>query len=685
MKQSKFLSFLAALALTAATLATPSALGYGASTETDDAYGFAVNADSPTDAMNEAVNDCVNNKNGNRADCEANLVVRDNQCLVIRNTTTGFDVGGFNDSIASGINALASECNGFLFDCLMTDGTPITKGDVAAISVIIEAMQEDRDSCDSTCDGDNVPMDEPNLPGCRPAANHTDCGIAGDRDGNNRIYFNQEDSTCRPAANADECVEVATEVGHERTFFNEGDSTCYAAEVCVGDFVSNAEGRCRAVEDSDDCAIAALRDGNTKNYIDETGAACRVAESCEGNNEFQNNGSCTICPGNAEASEDNKSCVCTRNAPQNTQIYDSARNICTNCPANTTANADSNVCICEGNYVLNDADICTACPADLPIADEIMGECRQPLRNIECASLNTATPIYDSEVLGVCRAREHGDCDAGMVADGRTNTCALPNTSPECQVVSDAAAEGDDAKNKTIYDSGNGNCRLPTAADCAASANTPILEGEVCRAATDVMECINITPNTPVFNNGRCLPVETKSSAIGKPILLGVSALAVWFFYTAYVTDAGAISWTPSYAFNNNNGNVSYSVGSRWSAAADNWRFYWQTAHGNADGGLDYGSGMHYNSGIFSAKFDSIGNSETADWDLSLSAQKTSGLWHVGGGYNFGLQLSAEDETDTQNHVNIAARYSLDKWLLSATANTDGDTTAAKVNYSYRF
>ena len=150
-------------------------------------------------------------------------------------------------------------------------------------------------------------------------------------------------------------------------------------------------------------------------------------------------------------------------------------------------------------------------------------------------------------------------------------------------------------------------------------------------------------------------------------------------------TDAGAISWTPSYAFNNNNGNISYSVGSRWSAAADNWRFYWQTAHGNADGGLDYGSGMHYNSGIFSAKFDSIGNSETADWDLSLSAQKTSGLWHVGGGYNFGLQLSAEDETDTQNHVNIAARYSLDKWLLSATANTDGDTTAAKVNYSYRF
>ena len=467
------------------------------------------------------------------------------------------------------------------------------------------------------------------------------------------------------------------------------DSTCAGMDNMVAEEDANIAG-CRAVTNTLDCTKAAMRDEHDRIYINEDApGTCRAALSCTDDNEFQDGaGSCSSCPDNSRANGTNDSCVCNRN----TEIYDADRDSCEVCPDGSFVDDAGARCVCTGNNILDaDGEMCMSCSGEFPIADEDEDFCRLPNKNSECAELDSTRPVHDPLVYEneqhsqPCRPRMHTDCEAGMIADVVTDQCNLPNTNEECQIVSDAAAEGDDAKNKTIYDREMEACRPPNQAECVG--NTPILEGDICRPATDVTECIEETPNTPVFNNGRCLPVETKSSAIGKPILLGVSALAVWAFYTAYVADAGAISWTPSYAFNNNNGNISYSVGSRWTAAANNWRFYWQTAQsgGNADGGLGYGSGMHYNSGIFSARFDSIGNSDTADWDLSLSAQKTSGLWHVGGGYNFGLQLSAEDETDTQNNVNIAARYSLDKWLLSATANTDGDTTAAKVNYSYRF
>ena len=469
------------------------------------------------------------------------------------------------------------------------------------------------------------------------------------------------------------------------------DSTCAGMDNMVAEEDPEVAG-CRAVTNTQDCTKAAMRDGHDRIYINEDApGTCRAELLCTNDNEFQDGaGNCGSCPDNSRANGTNDSCVCNRN----TEIYDADRDSCEVCPDGSFVDDAGARCVCTGNNILDaDGEMCMSCSGEFPIADEDEDFCRLPNKNSECAELDSTRPVHDPLVYEneqhsqPCRPRMHTDCEAGMVADVVTDQCNLPNTNEECQIVSDAVAEGDAAKNKTIYDREAEACRFPNQAECVG--NTPILsdDAETCRPATDVMECIERTPNTPVFNNGRCLPVETKSSAIGKPILLGVSALAVWAFYTAYVADAAAISWTPSYAFNNNNGNVSYSVGSRWTAAANNWRFYWQTAQsgGNANGGLGYGSGMHYNSGIFSARFDSIGNSETADWALSFSAQKTSGLWHVGGGYNFGLQLSAEDETDTQNNVNIAARYSLDKWLLSATANTDGDTTAAKVNYSYRF
>ena len=186
-------------------------------------------------------------------------------------------------------------------------------------------------------------------------------------------------------------------------------------------------------------------------------------------------------------------------------------------------------------------------------------------------------------------------------------------------------------------------------------------------------------------NEEEAVSVVSSASSSNKNktgIIVGLLMLGVYIANTD-ATAASAIRWTPSVAFSGNNGNVSYSVGSRWTATTDDWRYYWQTA--TSDGGeFVYGSGMNWNNGIFAANIDSETDATTTDVDMSIAATKTAGMWRLYGGYHAAMQIS-DTETDAQNRLNLSAGYYLDRWLLSATANTDGNQAAARVNYSYRF
>ena len=192
---------------------------------------------------------------------------------------------------------------------------------------------------------------------------------------------------------------------------------------------------------------------------------------------------------------------------------------------------------------------------------------------------------------------------------------------------------------------------------------------------------------------------------VGGVVVVG---LALWYF----TSDSDDLEWTPSYAYSGTNDNISYSVGSRWTATANDWQLYWQTRQNNDR--LVYGSGLRYNGDIFSAAMNSQSQDKQTAIDLHLAANQTIGNWTLGGGYDFGMQLLDTDtdtETDTQNRLNakvrytvdkwilsanantngdrstarFAARYTVDKWILSANANTNGDTGTARINYSYRF
>ena len=183
----------------------------------------------------------------------------------------------------------------------------------------------------------------------------------------------------------------------------------------------------------------------------------------------------------------------------------------------------------------------------------------------------------------------------------------------------------------------------------------------------------NILPPTSVGSGG--------GSGSNAGLMIGgvaVVGLALWYF----TSDSDDLTWTPTYSYRHNNGNVSYSVGSRWTATVNDWRLYWQTRQNGAQ--FVYGSGMRYNNGIWAAAMNSESESDKTALDLNLSANKTVGLWNFGGGYRFDMELS-DDATETQNLLNAKVGYMMDKWILSANANTDGDTATARINYSYRF
>ena len=373
--------------------------------------------------------------------------------------------------------------------------------------------------------------------------------------------------------------------------------------------------------------------GGTDNVCDTLGLICE-------DDELPNiaDGSCDECPTNTHVVVGGI-CEPIAECDADRQILNQTENECETCDFDKSP--QNNECVCTDENTLDVEGTCTR------ILECIGNQIRDPEMPTECMNCGDKTA---NEERNLCEAACTGDNEI-KDGEGDCRTCesdSIPNEeNTECLP---------NCSNHDEYKDSDGYC---------VQCNTGLVASD---------------------NNDSCVAVpavKTPSSKTG--VVLGLVVLGVYAanVFAAPAAESVAINWTPSYAFRNNNGNISYSVGSRWTARTDNWRYYWQTTQ--SGGKFSYGSGMNYNTGIFAATMDSESDSDMTDLDISLSATKALGLWHFNGGYNLDAQLSPTEKTEMQNRLNIAARYSLDKWILSATANTDGEKAAARINYSYRF
>ena len=417
-------------------------------------------------------------------------------------------------------------------------------------------------------------------------------------------------------------IEAASDVARTRCQAEETDSSS-----CADVFVTSLEGEFTTSGHMPFRIEGACDDTETAGLICEDDELPNIAD-----------GSCDECPTNTHVVVGGI-CEPIAECDADRQILNQTENECETCDFDKTP--QNGECVCTDENTLDVDGTCTR------ILECIGNQIRDPEMPTECMNCGDKTA---NEERNLCEAACTGDNEV-KDGEGDCRTCesdSIPNEAntdclPNCS-------------NHDEYKDTDGFC---------VQCNTGLVASD---------------------NNDSCVAVpavKTPSSKTG--VVLGLVVLGVYAanVFAAPAAESAAINWTPSYAFRNNNGNISYSVGSRWTARTDNWRYYWQTTQ--SGGKFSYGSGMNYKTGIFAATMDSESDSDITDLDISLSATKALGLWHFNGGYNLDARLSPTERTELQNRLNIAARYSLDKWILSATANTDGERAAARINYSYRF
>ena len=615
-KLGKFSKLFAVLALTFATLATPSALAYGAVAWSGVAGQFssanraAINENTRADAEREALalcNDAIK------------AVPGFPPCIIV--ATMNDDIAEERCVGAASFNASGGFTAEVNIEFITAETIPMATADA------ITACSTDSHTCLAIkifhdADGDtNINQDD-------GLCDTTGLVCEGD------TPIPTEDDNCR-ARMVDDCEDTEVFVGGNCEACPTNASPNDAQTACACDATYEPEGDLAdggSCEES--CGDNSTRDGTTctcnAGFDSEDGKNCMSI--CGANSEFQagENGAedtCT-CESGFEGDAEGKNCMSI------------------DCGMNSQLIEGTSTCECISDDYLGDAEN-KNCVLQITQGETFVfsgitnGHTAAAAANIANADAGALQITINTEVDGISYSKDGGDDELVVNSAGVV----------EFTAVSVAAA---------------------TYSIFIAATNE---ESVVVATISLYLAVAPIPPET--------LPGIPSSDTSGKQFLgiigTGMVAIAAYWLISDWVEKA---RWTPSYAFANNNGNVSYSVGSRWTAAEDNWRVYWQTRQNNDT--FAYGSGIGYNNGILSAAMNSESQTDKTAIDLDLAANKTVGLWNIGGGYRFDMELS-ETETDTKNRLNAKVRYTVDKWILSANAKTDGKRGTARINYSYRF
>ena len=446
--------------------------------------------------------------------------------------------------------------------------------------------------------------------------------------------------------------------------------------------INNADGECRA-RTLDDCETGEI-------LIDGKCGVEITVDDC-GTDEIFTDGKCDVCPNNSVPNSSQLECVCDT---ANNFVGDSADSCTCNEAENYFADGDSCLLVECGDNSTRNGTTCT-CNAGFVGEDG---------KNCTC---ETEGEIANSE--GICESSALsiviGEDTVQTTADNRHNIRFINVTAAAFTIVGNSnfqyAKIGDSSEALTVSEDGI----VSFVSEIESGGDYEIFiaasQGETIISTLSLYLAVGQPPLPQPQPTAQ--PVIKSKKRTGT--IAGLAVLGIIALHASFQLSAKAIHWTPTYAIHHHNGNMQYSLGSRWTAAADNWRYYWQTRQDNGD--FVYGSGMRYNGKIFAAAMHAESESDKTDIGVALSANKTAGMWNLGGGYDLDMNFT-DTETNTKNRLNIAAAYTLDRWLLSATATTEnrlniaadykvdrwilsanarinGDTAKAAVDYSYRF
>ena len=694
--KTKIMNLLAALALTAAALATPSAFGFGAYANAGGTnYGIAVDADSPESARLTAIANCVNPGGGTQENCAAEVTNFQDRCLGLYDTDTGgFTFIDTETTRSNAHNAALGRCDnvGINFGCDATD--------------VVDLRTEE--SCDHTCvlaDNEFIVDNPEDNAGCRPARDNTECGM----------------------------VDSATPYFDDKGDEDVTNDDCRAADDCSGDSdgVLNTEtGRCvlctGQVEFNEQC-LAACTDNKTRLGVDPECVCATTQEQVNGEGDCVDK---CVAP---ETRDDMDNCVdMTDNGGGDIDLTQMAspglRQLAV---SGNPAGLHSEI---EGSTIINArTDIQTAsflygcpntgrigntgteysglridnedsrpeilAPSGLRLADGTEWAMVEPFCSYDHfiieypdgrverwdvgADENSVPFLLESTTLA---NGNDGDTDdeettppeftigtGGMtVAVSETNPIQVDNADVlEISITVATTVSG------FMYTKDGGDDELVVSNDGVVGFTSTVAadEYEIFVAAVQnntVAATISVYLTVAAANdsgndgnNGGTVAASSGGGGGGSAgLIIGGVVVGGILIYVLSGGTADDVFWSPQYAFEWHNGKSLYSYGSRWDYHKENLNVYW-TAANNTAGDWQYGSGATWHGDILTASYDSIGDGTMADADLSLMAHKTIGNWALQSGIRSNIQIQ-ESGTSTSHRVNAEAIFRRDDdWKVS--------------------
>ena len=152
---------------------------------------------------------------------------------------------------------------------------------------------------------------------------------------------------------------------------------------------------------------------------------------------------------------------------------------------------------------------------------------------------------------------------------------------------------------------------------------------------------------------------------IGAGIFL-VGAIAV-FLSSGEVPD---FNFTPEFGYSATDSGYAANIGGRADFRKDKWHLYYLANQTNANGEFGdfrYTSGGKYTADLWTATFSESVAGETADYDLSLSANLQNEVWKISPVYRLHSEYE-KGETETRNELNLQGDFRYNKWTIRPTA-----------------
>ena len=154
-------------------------------------------------------------------------------------------------------------------------------------------------------------------------------------------------------------------------------------------------------------------------------------------------------------------------------------------------------------------------------------------------------------------------------------------------------------------------------------------------------------------------------------IIGGVVAVGGLIWLLSDGGEEGTVSFSPEWNHSITESGYSANVGGRMDFRKDEWTLYSAVSQTNANGDFGdfrYSSGGKWQGDIFAAAFSEKVQGETTDYDISLSADWTGGIWKVSPEFA-AHSIYEKGEFATTNSFRINGEMRYDDWRFSASGS----------------